>query len=341
MAPYDGAAAALRERVGRRAVPRARATTDLADDVAAGLLTPPLELPPKHFYDERGSRLFDQICETPEYYPTRAEDALLAASAGAIVDVAAPDDILEFGSGMARKTRRLLDACASGGRHPTYSAFDISEEALDEAARSLVADYDWLRVNLLVGDYDAGLAHLPRVAGRRLYCFLGSTIGNFSHEAAVRFLAEVRRLMAPGDFLLLGADRVKAEAVLNAAYNDSDGLTEAFNLNLLQVLNDGVGADFKLTNFAHEAAFNPPESQVEMRLVSRTDQVVRLKALDAELTVRHGDSILTEISRKFTEASLASLLADAGFRIAAHYTPDNEWFSLVLAKPFSRGSHHA
>lgn len=333
MAPYAGTAAGLHDRVGRRAVPVARATPGLVDDVAAGLLTPPLELPPKHFYDERGSRLFDRICGTPEYYLTRAEDALLEASARAIVDAAAPDDILEFGSGMARKTRRLLDACASGGRRPTYSAFDISEEALDEAARGLVADYDWLRVNLLVGDYDAGLAHLPRAAGRRLYCFLGSTIGNFAHAEAVRFLTEVRLLMAPGDFLLLGADRVKAESVLNAAYNDSDGLTEAFNLNLLRVLNDGVGADFDPANFAHRAAFNTPESRVEMRLVSRADQVVRLAALDAELTVSHGDSILTEISRKFTEASLASLLDDAGFGIAAHYTPDDEWFSLVLAEP--------
>ena len=341
MAPYDGAAAALRERVGRRAVPRERATPGLADDVAAGLLTPPLELPPKHFYDERGSRLFDRICETPEYYPTRAEDALLAQAPAAIVDVAAPDDILEFGSGMARKTRRLLDACASGGRHPTYSAFDISEEALDEAARSLVAE-------LRLAAREPARRRLRRrartpAARRRAAALL------LSRQHHRQFLprgggALPRRGPAADGawgLLLLGADRVKAEAVLNAAYNDSGGLTEAFNLNLLQVLNDGVGADFKLANFAHEAAFNPPESQVEMRLVSRTDQVVRLEALDAELTVRHGDSILTEISRKFTEASLASLLADAGFRIAAHYTPDNEWFSLVLAKPLGGGSHHA
>ena len=337
MASFAAAAGApavrARDRIDCRAVPRARAVPRLEEDVAAGLLTRPFELPPKYFYDARGSLLFDRICETPEYYLTRAEDALLGASARAIVEAAGPEDILEFGSGMARKTRRLLDACEAGARYPTYTAFDISAEALNDAADGLVADYDWLRVNLLVGDYDAGLAHLPGARGPRLYCFLGSTIGNFSHAAAVGFLGEVAGLMAPGDFLLLGADRLKEEAVLNAAYNDREGLTEAFNLNLLNVLNDGVGADFDPARFAHRAAFNARESRVEMRLVSRADQTVRLAALDAEIEVAHGESILTEISRKFTEPALRTLLDDSGFDVVAHYTPANEYFSLMLAQP--------
>lgn len=337
----SAAAAAEHVRVGRNAVPAARDVPPLEEDVAAGLLSRPLELPPKYFYDDRGSRLFDRICETPEYYLTRAEDSLLRDCAAAVVEAAAPEDILEFGSGMSRKTRRLLDACESGARYPSYTAFDISEEALDRAASRLVADYDWLRVNLLVGDYDAGLAHLPAAAGPRLYCFLGSTIGNFPHARAVAFLAEIRGLMAPRDFLLLGADRVKDEGVLNAAYNDRDGLTAAFNLNLLHVLNAGVGADFDPGKFAHRAAFNRSESRVEMRLVSRADQTVRFGVLDAEIEVPRGDSILTEISRKFTVPALTALLGEAGFETVAHFAPSNEYFSLALARPNESGDRHA
>ena len=324
---------AAHSRIGRRAVARARAVPALAEDVAAGLLTRPLELRPKYFYDARGSELFDRICETPEYYLTRAEDALLSASARAIVEEAAPDDILEFGSGLSRKTRRLLDACETCARYPSYTAFDISGSALERAARGLVADYRWLRVETLVGDYDAGLAHLPGAGGPRLYCFLGSTIGNFPHADAVRFLREIRSAMTGGDHLLLGADRLKEEAVLTAAYNDSAGFTGAFNLNLLNVLNNEVGADFDLDRFAHCAAFNAAESRIEMRLVSRADQRVRLAALDAEFEVADGESILTEISRKFTASALAALLEEAGFDAAAHYTAGDEYFSLILARP--------
>ena len=322
-----------RGRVNRDIVPPTRPVPQLEEDVAAGLLTRPFVLPPKYFYDERGSRLFDRICETPEYYLTRTEDALLGSSARAIIDAAAPDDILELGSGMSRKTRRLLDACESGACQPSYTAFDIAEEALTEAANDLVEDYDWLEVNILLGDYDAGLARLPGARGRRLYCFLGSTIGNFPHARAVRLLSEIRAHMTDGDCLLLGADRLKDETVLTAAYNDRQGLTAAFNLNLLRVLNMQIGADFDLDNFTHRAAFNVPESRIEMRLVSCADQVVQLPALDTELAVRHGESILTEISRKFTEISLLSLLSESGFNIASHYTPDNEYFSLILARP--------
>ncbi len=331
---------ATRGRVGRSVVSGTRPVPELADDVAAGLLSRPRELPPKYFYDERGSQLFDRICDTPEYYLTRAEDALLNESARAIIDAAVPDDILEFGSGMSRKTRRLLDACEAEECYPSYSPFDISEEALAEAAHGLAADYDWLRVNMLVGDYDAGLAHLPAAAGRRLYCFLGSTIGNFPHDRAVRFLSEVRDRMKAGDRLLLGADRVKEETVLNAAYNDRDGLTAAFNLNLLNVLNAGVGADFNLGNFTHRAAFNSTRSRIEMHLVSQADQVVQLASLGAEMTITHGERILTEISRKFTRTGLASLVTDAGFDIVAHYAPDNEYFSLVLCRPCDEENDH-
>lgn len=320
-------------RIGCRFVAAAREVPGIVDDVRAGLLAPPRSLPPKYFYDERGSLLFDRICETPEYYLTRTEDALLGDFAETIVERTEPDDILELGSGMSRKTRRLLAACDRIGVRPSYSAFDISEEVLRLAAAQLARDYDWLRVNLLVGDYDAGLAHLPAHRGRRLACFLGSTIGNFEHHPAVALLRDLRRRLKAEDFLLLGADLVKDEDVLHAAYNDSEGLTAAFNLNLLNVLNDAVGADFDPARFAHRARFNAAASRVEMHLVSQADQEVRIGALDTSIRVAQGEVILTEISRKFTVESLGTMLHEAGFSMVAQFTPPDRSFSLALACP--------
>lgn len=320
-------------RIACQTVARAREVPSLIDDVERGLLTPPRFLPPKYFYDEYGSKLFDKICETAEYYVTRTEDALLKECAASIVDQAAPDDILELGSGMSRKTRRLLDACESLGFCPTYSPYDISPETLHETALGLVEEYDWLEINILVGDYEAGLAHLPKSDGRRLFCFLGSTIGNFEHEKAVAFLKDIRGRMNPDDLLLLGADRVKDGQVLHAAYNDSQGITAAFNLNLLNVLNEEVNADFDLSQFEHRAEFNDDKSRIEMHLVALSDQTVTIGALDSSLRVQAGETILTEISRKFTDDSLSTMLNTAGFSTAAHFTPNNKYFSLVLARP--------
>ena len=322
-------------RIACETVARARNVPTLIDDVEAGLLTAPRVLPPKYFYDEYGSKLFDRICETAEYYVTRTEDALLKECSAAIIDQAAPDDILELGSGTSRKTRRLLDACETLGFCPTYSPYDISEEILHETALGLVDDYDWLEVNILIGDYEGGLEHLPKSHGRRLFCFLGSTIGNFQHDKAIAFLRDIRGRMNRDDLLLLGADRVKDGKVLHAAYNDSGGLTAAFNLNLLKVLNEEVEADFDLDRFEHRALFNEDESRIEMHLVSRADQTIRIGALDAAIRVSAGESILTEISRKFTDESLTDMLRMAGFSMAAHFTPDDEYFSLILARPQS------
>jgi len=314
-------------------VEAARPVPSLIDDVRGGLLNRPRSLPPKYFYDERGSRLFDRICDTEEYYPTRTEDALLAECATAVIDAVRPVDILELGSGTSRKTRRLLDACAEERVFPSYTAFDISEHALCLGARGLLETYDWLNVNLLVGDYEAGFANVPRADGPRLIVFLGSTIGNFEYGHAVAFLADLRGSMNPGDRLLLGADRVKDTAVLNAAYNDRQGLTAAFNLNLLNVLNAETDADFDPRGFDHLAAYNVEEARVEMHLVAKTTQNVRVGAIDAALKIEVGEKILTEISRKFTEESLTTMLNEAGYDIEAHFTPDNQYFSLVLARP--------
>ncbi len=320
-------------RIACQTVARAREVPSLTDDVEHGLLTPPRFLPPKYFYDEYGSKLFDKICETAEYYVTRTEDALLKDCAESIIDQAAPDDILELGSGTSRKTRRLLDACEGLGFCPTYSPYDISPETLQQTALDLVDEYDWLEINILIGDYEAGLRHLPKSDGRRLFCFLGSTIGNFEQEKAIAFLREIRSRMNPDDLLLLGADRVKDDDVLHAAYNDSQGLTAAFNLNVLKVLNEEVESDFDLSQFEHRAEFNADRSRIEMRLVALSDQTVVIGALDTSLRVRAGETILTEISRKFTDESLSGMLNMAGFSTAAHFTPANKYFSLVLARP--------
>jgi L-histidine N-alpha-methyltransferase len=290
-------------------------------------------MPPKYFYDELGSRLFDAICETPEYYPTRTEAALLKAHAATIIAEAGPAHILEFGSGTARKTRHLLDAWAETGQAIAYWPFDVCEAMLMESGRRLVQDYQRLQVNALVGDYLGGLEGLPVLEGSCLFLFLGGTIGNFTREQAERFLREVRAMMRPGDFLLLGADRVKREDVLHAAYNDSRGITAEFNLNLLRVLNRELDADFRLECFAHEARFNARASQVEMYLISSCDQTVRVEALEKTLRFGPGEEILTEISRKFTPSKLDELLSLSGFSVTRHLEPDNGYFSLLLAQP--------
>ncbi len=318
------------QRLSSRKVTPTRALSDIAADAAAGLLSRPRFMPPKYFYDARGSRLFDAICDTPEYYPTRTEDALLEQHARVILEQTRPAHIIEFGSGTSRKTRRLLGACDSG---LSYWPFDVCEAMLHETGHRLVQEYDWLDVNVLVGDYLAGLDDLPQLDGACLYLFLGGTIGNFNPRQARDFLVELRSLMKPGDSLLLGADRLKDSAVLHAAYNDADGITAEFNLNLLRVLNRELDADFEPRHFRHRALFDGDRQRIEMYLESRRRQSVRIGALDACLELDAGERILTEISRKFSRRGLESLLRETGFAVRAHYQPDNGWYSLLLAGP--------
>ncbi len=322
------------ERLACQAVMPARPIKDLVEDVSQGLLQgPPRTLPPKYFYDARGSVIFDQICDTPEYYPTRTEDALLARRARDIVAAVRPRHIVELGAGTSRKTRRLFDACVSEGCHSAYAPFDVCQEVLIETGHELVTDYDWLTVNALVGDYHAGLDHLPRFQERTLFVFLGSTIGNFEHDEAVYFLGEINRHMAPQDRLLLGADRVKDPGVLHAAYNDTAGLTAEFNLNVLRVLNRDLDADFDPANFYHYAFYEPQQQQIEMHLVPKCHQRVHFQAMGAKLDLAEGESIRTEISRKFTRDSLIALLTESGFAMETHLEAPDNYFSLALAAP--------
>lgn len=314
-------------------VPATRPVAGIVDDVRSGLLVRPRSLPPKYFYDARGSALFDRICDTPEYYPTRTEDSLLATCAERVISSARPDHIIELGSGASRKTGHLLAAVDRVGPDTCeYWPFDVCEPMLRQAAARLISEHPGLKVNALVGDYLAGLDGLPRPAGRRLFVFLGSTIGNFQPAEATMFLRELAALMDHGDSLLLGVDRVKEAAVLEAAYNDAEGVTAAFNLNLLRVLNRELDADFVPDGFRHRAVYDTDLRRIEMHLVSRTDQSVTLRRLGEELSLEAGESILTEISRKFTPEDLDELLGEAGLEPVARYEPANGYFSLIHAR---------
>lgn len=305
----------------------------LLADALSGLLEAPRSLPPKYFYDARGSTLFDQICDTPEYYLTRTEDALLARSAPAVIRSTRPAYLIELGSGTARKTRHLLNACAAQGHAVVYVPLDVCREVLLQAGETLIRDFHWLHVSAFVGDYRADLAHLPTMDGCRLFVFLGSTIGNLPEPDALAFLRRLRGEMRNRDRLLLGIDRVKDAAVLHAAYNDGAGLTAEFNQNLLRVLNRALAADFNLSGFHHHACYNPTAQQVEMYLIANGPQRVTIGAFDRNLAIDEGDAIQTEISRKFTYRGIDNLLARSGFFIERHFEPDNRYFSLVLARP--------
>lgn len=306
----------------------------LARDVRLGLSARQKALPPKYFYDDRGSRLFDRICDTPEYYPTRTELALLDRIADTLIDAARPTDLVELGSGAARKTRRLLDAMGRSGRPGRYVPFDVSESMLVDSSRQLLHDYPWLTIHGVVGDYEEHLDRIPR-GERRLILFIGSTLGNFAPNEAVRFLSRIREQMKENDRLLLGTDLVKNRAVLDAAYNDAQGLTAAFNKNVLSVINRELHADFEPDSFEHVAFFEPEKNQVEMYLRSRRRQEVHIRALDMSVHFEEGETIHTEVSRKFTRASLSRTLERAGLQLSEWYTPENEYFALSLSRKSS------
>lgn len=331
----DAVADPSQQRLRVRHVAATREVPELADDVRRGLLEPPRWLPPKYFYDARGAELFEAICATPEYYPSRTEETLLQAHAAHIVATAGARHMVELGSGSARKTRHLLDAYDALGRPCVYWPFDVSAGMLVESSRALVRDYPWLRVHALVGDYLGGLRDLglPRDGERRLFVFLGGTIGNFEGHEANAFLRELRSLMGPGDRLLLGADRVKDRAVLTAAYNDSQGVTAAFNKNVLRVLNRELAGDFDPACFEHEAVYNDDSSRIEMYLEAQRNHTVTLQALDHSLALEAGERICTEVSRKFSDQALRQLLATGGLCMAHHYQAPDDYYSLVLAAP--------
>jgi len=310
-----------------------RSGKTLREDFYDGMLHPPRSLPAKYFYDQVGSSLFDKICDSPEYYPTRTESRLLKEISSELIGLVKPGCITEFGSGTARKTRFILDACQNIRCHPVYNPVDVCAEVLVESSEDLRKQYDWLTVNPLVGDYTMGFLNFPHLSDRNLFVFLGGTIGNFSETDSLRFLSELRQAMSEGDSLLIGADRVKSPKILHAAYNDAEGITAKFNLNLLNVLNRRLGASFQIENFAHYALYNPITCQIEMYLMSMQQQTVEFNSIDESILFGKGDCILTEVSRKFTRESLESLMVSAGFQVRKHFEVNKPEFSLVLAEP--------
>jgi L-histidine N-alpha-methyltransferase len=326
---FDGPAAAHRLQVDVHLGPDAGST--LEADVREGLLGTPKRIPPKHFYDDRGSVLFDRICETPEYYPTRTERALLQTHADELMGELRPSMLVELGSGAARKTPCLLAAAERRGLRCDYVPFDVSEGILRQSSLRLLDEFHWLRIHGVVGDYERHLDRIPR-SRNRLFVFLGGTIGNFSEELASRFLRAVASTMGDGDRLLLGTDLAKDPKFLNAAYNDDQGLTEAFNKNVLQVINRELGGDFDLASFEHLAYFREDASQIEMRLRSRRDQSVLLAKPGLKIRFEKGETILTEISRKFTRRTVEQLYLSAGMEMERWLIPANGWFGLSLAR---------
>ncbi len=304
----------------------------LADDVLDGLTRPFKELPPKHFYDAHGALLFDRICELPEYYPTRAERAILESSSAHIAELTGAVELVELGSGTAAKTRVLLDALYAAGTLRRYVPLDVTESMVRESALELTAEYPGLAVHGVIGDFERHLHLVPPAEGPRIVAFLGGTIGNFPPGSRRRFLRQITRLLGPEDYLLMGTDLVKDPRVIEAAYDDAEGVTAEFNRNVLRVVNRELDADFEPEDFEHVALFDREHEWIEMRLRARRDLVARIRRLDLEVRFEAGEELRTEISAKFTPERLRTDLAAAGLELAHWLTDPEELFALTLSR---------
>nr|WP_202484351.1 L-histidine N(alpha)-methyltransferase [Streptomyces sp. SID8359] len=310
-----------------RTLPEDATDAALRADVLSGLTRHPKTLPPKWFYDARGSELFEEITRLPEYYPTRAEREILEDRSEEIAAVSGARTVIELGSGSSEKTRHLLRALTG---LESYVPVDVSESALTGAAESLLVDHPGLSVHALIADFTGGLA-LPGTPGPRLVAFLGGTIGNLLPEERAGFLHSVRSLLSPGDTLLLGTDLVKDEETLVAAYDDAAGVTAAFNKNVLSVVNRELGADFPLDAFDHVAVWNPEQRWIEMRLRARRALKVKIRELDLVVPFEAGEEVRTEVSAKFRPEDVREELAAAGLRLAQWWTDGEGRFALSLA----------
>jgi L-histidine N-alpha-methyltransferase len=304
----------------------------MAAEVRAGLLRRPLrELPCKYFYDERGSELFERITELPEYYPTRTETAILERHAAAIVEAAAPRELAELGSGAGRKIRLFLDAMRERSRLERVTLLEISEGYLKESVDALQAAYPEAAVRGIVGDFTRDLAALGP-GGGRLLLFLAGTIGNLHPDEVPAFFRAAAGVLASGDRFLLGVDLVKDPARLHAAYNDSQGVTAEFNLNILRVLNRRLGADLDPADFEHRAFYDPERQWIEMRLRARRPLVARVPGAGVTLALEAGEEIRTELSCKYTRESLARRLARSGLVLERWITDDAGLFASALLR---------
>ncbi|GAA2106120.1 L-histidine N(alpha)-methyltransferase [Kitasatospora saccharophila] len=309
----------------------------LRADVREGLSGEPKRLPPKWFYDARGSELFEEITRLPEYYPTRAEREILTARAADIATTTRARTLVELGSGSSEKTRLLLDALRAAGTLERYVPVDVSESALEAAAKALTDEYPGLEVSAVLSDFTKSLG-LPDGGGPRLVVFLGGTLGNLLPAERTAFLTGLRSQLLPGDWLLLGTDLVKDPAVLVAAYDDAAGVTAAFNRNLLSVLNRELNADFEPEQFEHVALWDAENEWIEMRLRSLRAQTVKVAELGLPVHFEAGEELYTEVSAKFRRERVERELFAADLRLTDWWTDDGGRFGLSLSRPFEDGS---
>jgi L-histidine N-alpha-methyltransferase len=304
----------------------------LADDVLDGLTRPFKELPPKHFYDARGAELFDRICELPEYYPTRAERSILEHNAAELAQLTRAAELVELGSGTAAKTRVLLDALHAAGTLKRYVPVDVTESMVRDCAIELTGEYPGLQVHGVIGDFERHLDQIPPAVGPRIVAFLGGTIGNFPPGSRRRILREIARLLGPEDYLLMGTDLVKDPQILQAAYDDAQGITAEFNRNVLRVLNRELDADFEPDDFDHVALFDPKHEWIEMRLRARREHTTIVRDLDLPVHFDAGEEMRTEISAKFTAERLEGDLLASGMELVRWLTDPDELFALTLSR---------
>ncbi|HET9282764.1 MAG TPA: L-histidine N(alpha)-methyltransferase [Candidatus Angelobacter sp.] len=305
----------------------------IAEEVMHGLSARPRRLPPKLFYDAAGSQLFDQITETPEYYPTRTERAILRESAGEMVKQAGNNlTLVELGAGSASKTQVLIQALLRRQLRADFYPVDVSSSALQGALASLNGHFPRLRVSPIVADYTHHLPDLKQLPGRKLVLFLGSTIGNFEPEEAEKFLRNVRGSLQKGDALLIGFDLIKDADVLDAAYNDAQGVTARFNKNMLVRINRELGGSFDVDSFEHVAFWNKRKSRIEMHLESQYEQTVWIEDLGRGFHFEQGERIHTENSYKFSLRLIRQLLKNGGFKLEKSWTDPQGWFCESLAR---------
>lgn len=303
------------------------------EDIVKGLNQSPKSLPPKYFYDAKGSQLFEQICNLPEYYPTRTEAKILEKYSDQIAEITGIVQLVELGSGSSKKTRFLLDAYANLDQPWEYVPIDVSGDILKTTALELQKEYSSLYVTGLVGTYEQALNHLePSFLPSRMLIFLGSTLGNFSPQQSDYFLTQIKNNLQSGDYFLLGIDLQKPHEILEAAYNDSQGITAAFNLNMLSHLNWRFQGNFNPNLFNHQAIYNQLENQIEMYLHCQKNHQVNLDKLNLEINFRKKEPILTEISRKFDLEIMKRELENNGLKPIQTWTDSQQWFGLILSQ---------
>ena len=306
---------------------------DIGKEIREGLSTSQKYIPCKYFYDARGSELFKEICQLPEYYPTRTEISIMRDIAPELMETFADKDIVELGSGANLKIGILLEAVDKSVRATLrYIPVDINESTVIEASRGLLEWYPELQVLGIIADFTYQLDVIP-TERRLMFCFLGSTIGNMGEDETISFLQSISENMKPDDRLLVGFDMVKTRETVEAAYNDSKGVTAEFNKNILNVLNNELNANFDLSHFDHLAFFNEDCNRIEMHLRANRDISVKLKAIDLETEFKKGETIHTENSRKFTKKSIGDLASRAGLSIQNWYSDSAGWFSLLVMIP--------